>query len=59
MTMRAATAMALLLIAAFCGFGFVASGEPGPNHSYFRIGYAVLGVACAAAAVSMLRRGKP
>jgi hypothetical protein len=57
--MRAATATALLLMAAFCGYGFLASGEPGPNHIYFRIGYAVVGVACAAAALSLLRRGGP
>jgi hypothetical protein len=57
--MRAATAFMLLLIAAFCVYGFIASGEPGPNHIYFRIGYAVVGVICAAAALSMLLRGKP
>lgn len=55
--MRVVRAAALLLFAAFCLFGFLASGEPGPNHQYFRIGYAIVGIACAASAISMIRRG--
>lgn len=57
--MRTATALALLLIAVFCGYGFVASGEPGPHHDYFRIGYAIVGAACAAASAIVQLRGKP
>ena len=52
--MRAVAAVVLLLVAAFCVFGFIASGEPGPNHVYFRIGYPIAGIACLATAVAML-----
>jgi hypothetical protein len=46
----------LLLAAAFCIYGFVASFEPGPNHFYWRIGYAAMGLGCLAAAAWMARR---
>jgi hypothetical protein len=51
--MRAALALLLLLVAASCGYGFIAAGEPGPNHMYFRVGYAVVGIVCVAAAVAL------
>ena len=56
-SMRVVRTVVLLLLAAFCLFGFLASGEPGPNHQYFRIGYAIVGIACAASAIAMIRRG--
>jgi hypothetical protein len=43
--MRPVKTLLLALVAGFCLFGFLASGEPGPNHVYFRIGYAVVGAA--------------
>jgi hypothetical protein len=36
----------LLMLAAFCLFGFLASFEPTDNAIVFRIGYAVIGVSC-------------
>jgi len=39
----------LLAVAAFCGFGFLATFEPTDNVTQFmafRIGYAVIGVLC-------------
>jgi hypothetical protein len=56
--MRAAVAVILLLVAAFCLYGFIAAGEPGPNHIYYRIGYPIVGIVCLAAAVVMLVRKK-
>jgi hypothetical protein len=44
----------LLLVAAFCVYGFVASFEPSPRAIYFRIGYAVVGVLSAGAAGGLL-----
>ena len=58
-SMRILLAIALLLIAAFCLFGFMASFEPGPNHVYFRVGYAVVGVLCGGLAVAVLARRRP
>jgi hypothetical protein len=52
--MRAVAAVALLLLAAFCVFGFIASGEPGPNDIYFRIGYPIAGIVCLATAAALL-----
>ena len=52
--MRPILAVILLLAAAFCVFGFIASGEPGPNHIYFRIGYPLAGLLCLALAVAAL-----
>jgi hypothetical protein len=40
------SAILLLLIAAFCAYGYLASFEPGPRADYFRIGYAVAGLLC-------------
>ena len=36
----------LLAVAAFCGFGFLATFEPTNNALAFRIGYAVIGFGC-------------
>jgi hypothetical protein len=47
--------MVLLLIAAFCAYGFLASFEPGPFLA-FRIGYPVLGALCLGSAVWLLRK---
>jgi hypothetical protein len=54
--MREVIAFVLLLVAAFCVYGFIASGEPGPNHIYYRIGYSIVGVVCLAVAVASLIR---
>jgi hypothetical protein len=54
--MRAVKSLLLLLVAGFCLFGFLASGEPGPNHAYFRVGYAVVGVAAVVYAAVILTR---
>ena len=43
--MKSAIALALLLLSAFCGFGFIASFEGGPQAIYYRIGYATVGAA--------------
>ena len=56
--MKQGNALVLLLVAAFCVYGFIAAGEPGPNHIYFRIGYPVIGILCLALAVAMLVRKK-
>jgi hypothetical protein len=47
--------MVLLLIAAFCAYGFLASFEPGPFLA-FRIGYPVLGAVCLGSAVWLLSK---
>lgn len=44
-------------VAMFCAYGFVAAGEPGPNHGAFRVGYAVVGMTCLAAVVVLLGKG--
>jgi hypothetical protein len=36
----------LLAVAAFCGFGFLATFEPTDDALAFRVGYAVIGVGC-------------
>lgn len=40
------SAILLLLIAAFCAYGFLASFEPDPRAVQFRVGYAVAGLLC-------------
>jgi hypothetical protein len=52
--MRQAIALAAILIAAFCVYGFIASWEPGPHASYFRIGCPLLGILCGAVAAALL-----
>jgi hypothetical protein len=54
--MRATLAATLLLASAFCAYGFIAAGEPGPNHVYFRVGYAVIGIVCLIVAVILARK---
>lgn len=51
---RVAGAIWLMLVAGFCGFGFLATFEPGPNVVAWRIGYGVTGLACLAAAAWLL-----
>jgi hypothetical protein len=48
----------LLLVAAFCVYGFIAAFEPGPTHIYFRIGYPIVGLACLAGAIALLTGGR-
>ena len=36
----------ILAIAAFCGFGFLATFEPTDNALVFRVGYTVIGMGC-------------
>jgi Na+/melibiose symporter-like transporter len=43
-------------VAIFCLYGFIAAGEPGPNHAAFRVGYAVVGVLCLVVMLGCLRR---
>jgi hypothetical protein len=45
------------LVALFCLYGFIAAGEPGPNHAAFRIGYAVVGILCSVVILGCVRRG--
>jgi hypothetical protein len=52
--MKTGGAVVLLLIASFCVFGFMAAGEPGPNHIYYRVGYPVIGIACLVVAAVLL-----
>jgi hypothetical protein len=52
--MNSVVAIATLLVAAFCSYGFLASWEPGPGHIYFRIGYAIVGIVCLAIGVAIL-----
>jgi hypothetical protein len=52
--MRGGLAMLLLVVAAFCVYGFIAAFEPGPTHIYYRIGYPILGIACLAGALALL-----
>lgn len=44
------------LMAMFCGYGFIAAGEPGPNHAAFRVGYAAAGIICLVLIVVLLRK---
>ena len=48
----------LLLVAAFCLYGFISAFEPGEGHIYFRIGYPILGLACLAGAIALLMGGR-
>ena len=56
--MRGGFAMLLLLVAAFCVYGFFAAFEPGEGHIYFRIGYPIVGIACLAGAFALLMGGR-
>lgn len=58
--MKWIVAFVLLLVMAFCVFGFLASWEPTPGAMYFRVGYAIAGLAVAATIGAILaRRRKP
>jgi hypothetical protein len=50
--------LALLAVALFCVFGFLASFEPG-NGLPWKLGYGVLGCSCLTGAVALLRRPLP
>jgi hypothetical protein len=50
---RAFAGLALLAIAGFCIYGFVASFEP-PGFAGFKIIYATIGLLCLAGAVRLL-----
>lgn len=54
--MRWVVAFVLLLLMAFCLFGFLASWEPVRGAIYFRVGYAVAGLALAATIGAILTR---
>jgi hypothetical protein len=47
--------LALLSVAGFCGFGFLASFEPG-NSLLWKAGYGLLGGACLIWLIAMCRR---
>jgi hypothetical protein len=52
---RLTCALILLLTAGFCGFGFLATFEPGPSsHEIFRAGYAVAGFIATSVAAWLL-----
>jgi hypothetical protein len=48
-------AAVLLMLAAFCVFGFLASFEPTDNALVFRIGYAIIGIGSLAGAGVLVR----
>jgi uncharacterized protein (TIGR03382 family) len=52
--MKPIVAVALLLVAAFCLYGFIASFEPGPRAIYFRIGYPAAALLCVGLAGALL-----
>ncbi len=43
-------------VAMFCLYGFIAAGEPGPNHAAFRVGYASVGLLCLAVVLILVAR---
>jgi len=56
----AGSSLLLLIVAAFCLFGFLATFEPTGNESefmIFRIAYAVIGIACLAGLCFVILRG--
>ena len=59
-SMKVVFAVVLLLVAAFCVFGFFAAGEPGAANHYYRVGYPIAGLGALATAIGLLvtsRRG--
>jgi len=50
-------AVILLMLEAFCIFGFIATFEPAENAMMYRVGYAVLGVTCFPTAVLLIKIG--
>jgi hypothetical protein len=57
--MKTSAAFFLLLVAAYCVYGFIAAGEPGPGHIYYRVGYAVSGLVCVGIALAILLKQTP
>ena len=56
---RVVAALVLLAATAFCGFGFLASFEPG-NGWFWKVAYAVAGLVLLFGAVALLRpKGRP
>ena len=55
--MKLIVALALVAVAAFFGFGFLATFERAPGFMAWRIGYGVIGLACLAAAAWLLWAG--
>ncbi|MCP4890282.1 MAG: hypothetical protein GY904_27255 [Planctomycetaceae bacterium] len=49
--LRVLAAIQFVLIGLFCGFGFLASFEPGPGQLAWRTTYGVLGTGCVLAVV--------
>lgn len=45
------------MLEAFCIFGFIASFEPVENAMMYRVGYAMIGVACFPTVVLLIRFG--
>lgn len=54
--MRRGLAVLLLLLAVVCGYGFLATFEPGPSALKFRAGYSGVGLFCLLGIVALLRR---
>ena len=46
-----------LMLEAFCIYGFIATFEPVENAVMYRVGYAMIGVACFPTAVLLIRFG--
>ena len=56
---RLAKPVGVIMLAAitfFCGYGFLATFEPGPGHLAFRVLYAVCGVASVLAGVYLVTK---
>lgn len=52
--LRGCIGLLLLLPTAFCGFGFLATFEPGPHMIAWRIGYAAVGLTTFVAAFILI-----
>jgi hypothetical protein len=57
-SMKVVVAVVLLLVTAFCVYGFIAAGEPGEINTYFRVGYPIAGLVSLAGAVALLVGGR-
>jgi hypothetical protein len=56
-TLYFVAAAMLLLIAAFCVYGFLASFEPSAGATAFKIGYAAVGLGCLSGSAALIARG--
>jgi len=57
--LRVASAGAMLLLAGFCAYGFIASGEySGQRELLWKVGYAIIGGAGVASAILLLKGSK-